>query len=159
MTARVEDWVGTTLDNPPGDVVCERGYILSWLEATENENPLYWQQDPNLAPPSMLSVWMRPLTWKPGGRSTLRPLELHFRLKEAFGLPDGIVNTNEIVFGEPVRVGDRIRTSETITEVSDEEVRKLGRGRFWTIDVTYRNQRDEVVAVETYRMFSYRGGA
>lgn len=166
MSARVDDWVGRTLDNPPGDVVCERGYVLSWLEATENANPLFWDDavaaeltGGPIAPPSMSSVWMRPLTWKPGGATKLRPLELHFQLKEAFGLPDGIVNRNEIVFHAPVRMGDRIATSETITEISDLEERRLGAGRFWTIDVTYRNQRDEVVAVETYRMFSYRGGS
>ena len=38
----VQAWVGRTAEDPPGDIVCERGYILHWLEATENANPLYW---------------------------------------------------------------------------------------------------------------------
>jgi acyl dehydratase len=158
----VATWTGMELENPLGDIACEPGAILHWLEATENANPLYW--DPEVAesvaggavaPPTMLSVWMRPLVWKPSGEASIRPLELHFRLKEAFELPEGIVYRNEIVFHEPVRPGDRVRTTESVREIGELRDSRVGRGRNWTIDVTYRNQRDEVVGVETYEMFSY----
>lgn len=159
----VAEWVGRTLEDPPGDVVVERGSILHWCEATENANPLYWDEAAAeeiaggpVAPPTMLSVWMRPLTWRPGGAEARRPLELHFRLKEAFGLPEGIVTGNEIVFGVPARPGDRIRTSQTIREIGEARTNRLGTGRDWTIDVTYTNQRGEIAGVETYRMFCYR---
>jgi acyl dehydratase len=158
----VAEWTGVELENPLGDVACEPGAILHWLEATENGNPLFW--DPqvaeetaggSVAPPTMLSVWMRPLVWKPGGGDSVRPLELHFRMKDAFGLPEGIVYRNEIAFHEPVRPGDRVRTTESVREIGELRDSRVGRGRNWTIDVTYRNQRDEVVGVETYEMFSY----
>ena len=158
----VAEWTGVELENPLGDVACEPGAILHWLEATENANPLFW--DPEVAegvaggavaPPTMLSVWMRPLVWKPGGGDSVRPLELHFRMKDAFGLPEGIVYRNEIAFHEPVRPGDRVRTTESVREIGELRDSRVGRGRNWTIDVTYRNQRDEVVGVETYEMFSY----
>lgn len=158
----VAAWVGRTLDDPPGDIECERGYVLHWLEATENANPLFWDEavakeltDGWVAPPSMLSAWMRPLQFKPGRAKVARPLELHFQLKEALGLPEGIVVTNEIEFHEPMRPGDRARTSQRIREISAVTAGRLGAGRYWTIDVTYRNQRDEVVAVESYEMFAY----
>ncbi len=158
----VAEWTGRELENPPGDFACERGAILHWLEATENANPLFWDDavaqqvaDGPLAPPTMLSVWMRPLVWRPDATASSRPLELHFRLKEAFGLPDGIVYRNEISFHAPVRSGDRVRTTEAVREIGPLRESRLGRGRNWTIDVTYRNQRDEVVGVETYEMFSY----
>jgi uncharacterized protein len=32
----------------------------------------------------------------------------------------------------------------------------LGTGRFWVIDVVYRNQRGDLVAVESYTGFGYR---
>jgi uncharacterized protein len=158
----VAEWVGKELENPLGDIACEPGYILHWLEATENANSLYW--DPGtaeenaggpLAPPSMLSVWMRPLVWKPDAPEAIRPLELHFRMKEAFGLPDGIVYRNEIAFHGPVRPGDRVRTTESVREIGEFRESRVGKGRNWTIDVTYRNQDGEVVGVETYEMFSY----
>lgn len=161
--ADVQAWVGKTLEEGPGDIACEHGYVLHWLEATENGNPLFWDEavageiaGGPVAPPTMLSVWMRPLAWKPGGDRTQRPLELHFRLKEAFDLPEGIVTGNEIVFHDPVRAGDRIGVAQTIREIGEERTNRLGTGRPWTIDVTYTNQRGEVVGVESYRMFSYR---
>ena len=158
----IERWTGATLDAGFGDVTVEPGYILHWLEATENANPLYWDAETAkeltggpVAPPTMCSVWMRPLMYKPGAHEAIRPLELHFRLKEAFGLPEGIVTGNEIVFYEPVRPGDRIRTVQTVAEIGDVRTNRLGTGRPWTIDVTYTNEDDVVVAVETYRMFCY----
>ena len=165
MTA-VQDWVGTQIDAGPGDVTVERGYVLHWCEATENANPLYWDPDVAdeltggwIAPPTMLSVWMRPLMFDPRRSEAIRPLELHFRLKDAFDLPEGIVTGNEIEFGEPVRMGDVISTVQSVREISDVRTNRLGTGRSWTIDVTYTNQHGAVVGVETYHMFSYRRDA
>lgn len=162
----VDAWTGRELDAGPGDVACERGFIINWVEATENANPIFWDDDVAneitggpIAPPSMLSVWMRPLMFKPGGGASIRPLEMHFRLKDAFELPEGIVTGNEIVFGEPVRPGDVISTRQTVAEIGDVRSNRLGTGRPWTIDVTYTNQRGQVVAVESYRMFCYVRGA
>lgn len=161
----VAEWVGVELDAGPGDVACDRGLILNWVEATENANPIYWDERAAdeitrgwIAPPSMLSVWMRPLTFKPGDRTGIRPLELHFRLKDAFGLPEGIVTGNEIVFGEPVRPGDVIATKQIVADIGSVRSNRLGTGRPWTIDVTYINQRGDVIAVESYRMFCYVRG-
>ena len=85
----------------------------------------------------------------------IRPLELHFRLKDAFELPDGIVTANEIEFREPVRMGDVVSTRQTVREISDVKTNRLGTGRSWIIDVTYTNQRGEIVGIESYEMFSY----
>lgn len=159
----VREWVGREIDAGFGDIECERGHILHWLEATENANPLYWDETVAeeltggwIAPPTMLSVWMRPLRWKPDQPDdAIRPLELHFQLKDAFGLPEGIVTGNEIEFGVPVRPGDRLRTAQRVREIGDIKSNRLGTGRPWTIDVTYRNERGEVAGVETYQMFAY----
>ncbi|MFN2543459.1 MAG: MaoC family dehydratase [Actinomycetota bacterium] len=160
---RVEDWVGRTLDAGEGEIAVEEGYIRPWVEATENRNPLYW--DPRsaeevtggpIAPPSMLSVWMRPLAWRPDRDETRMPLALHFELKKAFDLPEGVVAENEVTFHEPLRPGDRVRVTESVREIGEERKTKLGTGRKWIIDVTYTNQRGELVGVETYRMFGYR---
>lgn len=156
--ARVEDWIGRERTDPPGDVVCERGYILHWLEATENANPLFWDEACDIAPPSMLSVWMRPLQFVPGRTEAFMPLSLHFDLKDAFELPDGVVSASEMTLYAPVRLGDRITTTQTIRDISDEKTTRVGTGRFWTIDVTYWNQGGEIKGIETYEMFSYRPG-
>lgn len=151
-----KDWIGKERTDPAGDIVCERGYVLHWLDATENANPRYWADGCDEAPPSMISVWMRPLQFVPGRSETWMPLSLHFDLKEAFDLPDGVVSANEITFHEPVRHGDRITTTQRVRDVSDEKKTRVGTGRFWTIDVTHRDQDGEVKGVESYEMFSYR---
>jgi uncharacterized protein len=150
------EWIGKERTDPPGDIVCERGYILHWLEATENGNRRFWDETSDIAPPSMLSVWMRPLQFVPGRHETSMPLSLHFLLKDVFDLPDGVVSANEITFYAPVRLGDRITTTQTIRDISDEKTTRVGTGRFWTIDVAHRNQDGELKGVETYEMFSYK---
>lgn len=161
--SQVQAWVGVRLDAGFGDIVAEQGYVTHWNEAVQNANPIYWDPDlcrevvgDHIAPPSMLSVWMRPLMFKPGGGDIVRPLELHFRMKDAFDLPKGIVASNRIVFGDPVRIGDRVRTVQAVESISPTKTIKLGTGRFWTIAVTYTNQDDAVVGVESYDMFCYR---
>jgi uncharacterized protein len=84
---------------------------------------------------------------------------VHFRLKEAFDLPEGIVTANEMELHTPVRMGDVISTAQTVRDIGEEKTNRLGTGRAWTIDVTYTNQRGEVVGIETYEMFSYRRDA
>jgi len=40
--------------------------------------------------------------------------------------------------------------------VSEEQRRRLGTGRFWIIDVEYRNRRGELCGVERWQGFGYR---
>ena len=87
------------------------------------------------------------------------PLKVHFDLKERFGLPEAVIADNTLVFYEPVRIGDRIRNCQRLKSVSPEKTTKLGRGRFWVIDVEYRNNRSELVGVESYTGFGYRRAA
>lgn len=163
MSDDLAPWIGREEHDPPGDITCERGYIVHWLEATENANALFWDDavaneiaGGPLAPPTMMSVWMRPLQFAPGGHPPRMPLSLHFALKEALGLPEGIVKENEIEFRTPVRPGDRISTTQRVRQIGSMRETKLGNGRDWTIDVTYENQRGEIVGIETYVMFGYR---
>ena len=147
----------------------EMGYVWTSLASVENGNPLFWDADVAqeltggpIAPPSMLSVWFRPHHWQPGATDNLVPLQVHFDLKEAFGLPEAVMTDNTITFGVPVRPGDRIRSRQVLQSVSGPKATKLGTGRFWVIDVEYLNQRDEIVGVETYTGFGYKrdaGGA
>jgi len=141
----------------------EMGYVWTSLASVENGNPLFWDADVAaeltggpIAPPSMLSVWFRPHHWQPGATDNLVPLQVHFDLKEAFGLPEAVMTDNTITFGVPVRPGDRIRSRQVLRSVSGPKTTKLGAGRFWVIDVEYLNQRDEVVGVETYTGFGYK---
>jgi acyl dehydratase len=146
-----------------GEFPVERGYIWTTCSSVENGNPLFWDDDVAeeltggpIAMPTMLSVWFRPHNWAPGRTQQRLPLQVHFDLKERFGLPEAVMSDNTIVFHEPVRPGDHLSTCQILRSVSDEKTTKLGTGRFWVIDVEYRNQRGELVGVESYTGFGYR---
>ncbi len=112
--------------------------------------------DGPIAPPSTLSVWFRPHNWSPGRTEPAVPLQVHFDLKARFDLPEAVMTDNTIVFHEPVRPGDTLRTHQVLRSVSPPKTTKLGTGRFWVIEVEYFNQRDELVGVESYTGFGYR---
>jgi len=146
-----------------GQFPVERGYIWTSCASVENGNPLFWDDEVAaeltggpIAPPSMLSVWFRPHHWSPGLSEPAVPLQVHFDLKARFDLPEAIMSDNTIVFHEPVRPGDVLRTHQILTSVSAPKTTKLGTGRFWEIEVHYFNQRDELVGVESYTGFGYR---
>ena len=95
----------------------------------------------------------------PGRAKPRQPLQVHFDLKEKLDLPEAVMTDNEMVFGEPVRPGDRLRTHQVLRSVSDVKTTKLGQGRFWVIDVEYLNQRGDWVGRESYTGFGYRRDA
>ena len=164
---KLPDDVATLIDLPQyeevGEFDVERGYIWTTCASVENGNPLFWNDDVAaeitggpIAPPTMVSVWFRPHHWKPWSAEPQVPLQVHFDLKKRFDLPEAVMSDNTLVFHEPVRVGDRLRTHQVLRSVTEEKTTKLGTGRFWVIDVVYHNQRDELVCVESYTGFGYR---
>ena len=146
-----------------GEFPVEQGYIWTTCASVQNGNPLFWDEDVAeavtggpIAPPTMVSVWFRPHYWAPGRTSEVWPLQIHFDLKKGLGLPEAIMSENIITFYEPVRPGDRLQTCEILRSVSGPKTTKLGTGRFWVIEIEYRNQRGEMAAVESYTGFGYR---
>ena len=159
----VSELIGKVQYEQTGEFPVERGYIWTSCASVENGNPLYWDDivaaaitDGPIAPPTMISVWFRPHHWAPGRTTQALPLQVHFDLKERFGLPEAIMSDNTIVFYEPVRPGDVLHTRQILRSVSEPKTTKLGSGRFWVIDVEYLNQHDELVGVESYTGFGYQ---
>lgn len=144
----------------------EMGYVYNTCAAVQNGNPLFWDrqvaQDITggfIAPPTMLSVWFRPHYWAPGAEGEQTALQTHFDLKRLLHLPEAIIAGNEMVFGAPVRPGDTLETYQVIRSISDVKTTKVGRGRFWVIDVEVINQHGEFVGRDTYSCLGYRRDA
>jgi acyl dehydratase len=163
LPAEVRGWLGQKRYEQEGEFDVERGYVFTSCASVENGNPLYWDEKAAreltggwTAPATMISVWFRPHFWAPSRSGTAQPLQVHFDLKEALGLPEAVMTDNTIVFREPVRPGDRLRTWQVLRSVSEPKTTKLGAGRFWVIDVEYVNQKGESVGTETYTGFGYR---
>ena len=162
----VTELIGKVQYEISGEFPVEQGYIWTTCSSVENGNPLFW--DPEVAdeltggptaPPTMISVWFRPHHWAPGRTEQALPLQVHFDLKARFDLPEAVMTDNTIVFHEPVRLGEVLRTHQILRSVSEPKTTKLGTGRFWVIDVEYFNPRDELVGVDTYTGFGYRRDA
>jgi acyl dehydratase len=159
----VRDLIGKPMYEERSEFPIEQAYVYNTCAATQNGNPLFW--DPAvarditggpIAPPTMLSVWMRPHYWAPGASGERKALMTHFDLKALFGLPEAVIAGNEAAFGEPVRMGDVLTTRQIVRSVSELKQTKLGQGRFWVIDVETVNQRGEWVGTETYTCLGYQ---
>lgn len=159
----VRRMIGTSLYEERTEFPIEIGYVYNTCAAVQNGNPLFW--DPEvaeaitggpIAPPTMMSVWFRPHHWAPGASGERKALQAHFDLKELLGLPEAVVVNNEAVFGAPVRIGDTLTTCQIVRSIGEPKQTKVGRGRFWTIDVHTTNQRGEWVGTETYSFLGYR---
>jgi uncharacterized protein len=164
--AAARSMIGVEQYPETGEFPVERGYIWTTCSSVENGNPLFWDDEVAdaltsgpIAPPTMLSIWFRPHHWAPGRSGQALPLQVHFDLKGLFDLPEAVISDNTLTFYEPVRLGDRLRTHQVLRSVSDEKRTKLGRGRFWVIEVVYHNARDDLVGVESYTGFGYRRDA
>ena len=144
----------------------EHAYAFNTCAATQNGNPIFWDPavaaaltDGPIAPPTTLSLWMRPHYWEPGAAGEQVALKVHFDLKAIFDLPEAVMTDNTITFHDPVRPGDVISNQQVLKSVSAPKTTKLGTGRFWVIDVEFHNQHGHLVGVERYTGFGYRRAA
>jgi acyl dehydratase len=165
IAEEVRSWIGEPRYASEAEFDVERGYIYTSCASVENGNPLFWDEKVAaelaggpVAPPTMLQVWVRPHSWTPSGTEQPLALQLHFDLKEALGYPEGVTTENEIVYGQPVRPGDRLRSRQVLRSISDVKTTRLGTGRFWVIDVECFNQRGEWVGTDSMTLFGYRRG-
>ncbi len=163
LPAEVESWIGQRKYEEWGEFDVERGYIFTSCSSVQNGNPLFWDEKVAneltggpIAPPSMISVWFRPHYWSPGRTEEAVPLQLHFDLKATLDLPEAVMTDNTITFHEPVRVGDRLKTTQILRSVSPLKTTKLGTGRFWVLEVEVENQNGELCAVESYTGYGYK---
>jgi hypothetical protein len=163
LPAEVASWIGQKRYQEESEFEVERGYVLTACSSVENANPLYWDEKSAreitggwIAPPSMISTWCRPHRFSPGREGEGLALKVHFDLKEKLGLPEAIMTDDELVFHRPVRPGDRVRSHQVLRAVSEPKTTRLGRGRFWTIEVVYENQDGELLVEERITGFGYR---
>ena len=163
VPAEVTSWIGAKRHEEESEFTVEIAHIATGCASVENGNPLYWDEKTAqdltggaTAPLSMISVWCRPHFWAPWRSEEGLALRLHFDLKEALQLPEAIMSDDELILYEPVRPGDRVKSWQILKSLSDPKTTKVGRGRFWTIEVHYVNQQGELLVVEKITGFGYR---
>jgi len=134
-------WIDKKRFAVTGEFDVERGYIWTSCASVQNGNPIYWDDEVAqlithgpIAPPTMMSAWFRPHHWVPNRTEIPLPWSTHFALKSTLAVPEAIATDSEVVFGTPIRPGDRISTYEVLRSLGDVKTTKLGKGRFWKID-------------------------
>jgi acyl dehydratase len=148
----------------PAPLVVNEYVIRHWCETLEDGNPLYLDEAyartqglPGVvAPPgSIMTAFTTPFRWPwPLEGREPRP-HLHYEVKEALGLPVGIITDIDIEYGERPQLGDRFSVSQRLVSVSPWKRTKLGEGHFWTMDRIYRNQHGAMLARERMTAFGY----
>ena len=126
-------------------VVCEveKGMIRRFVQAIDDSNPL-WQDDGFvdkdryrgiIAPPTfVLTVGFEQLQ-QPGAQPPgLMPVEgdLHA--------------STELECYQPVRAGDVVTVTPKIVDIRERKSQKMGNMLFLTLEIAYKNQRQEMVA-------------
>ena len=123
-------------------VVCEieKGMIRRFVLAIDDPNPLW--QDEGYARKSRYGGIIAPPTLIP-----LIGYELIQQERSALLPPVGILHGGtELECYQPVRAGDTITVTTKITDVRERQGRRMGKMMFVTSDMTYKNQRRELVA-------------
>ena len=163
LPAEIAALIGVPQYEQTADFDVERSYTYNTCAATQNGNPIYWDDEVAqeitggpIAPPTTLSLWMRPHYWQPGAAGEQVALQVHFDMKASFDLPEAVMTDNTLILHDPVRPGDRISYRQVLRSVSGPKTTKLGTGRFWVIDVEYHNQNGDLVGIESYTGFGYR---
>jgi hypothetical protein len=82
-------------------------------------------------------------------------MQLHFYIKDILNLPMGIVTDVEIEFYEPIKEGDEISSEQKLISISEWVNTKLGNGRYWEIEVNYKNQIEQVVGKQIINFLGY----
>jgi len=126
----------------------EKGLIQRFAQAIDDPNPLW--QDEEYARRSQYGGIIAPPTFivAIGGEQFGQKLTELFRS----GLLHG---STELESYQPVRPGDKIAVTAKIANVRERRDSGGARTTFVTFDITYKNQRDELVARCQYMVVGY----
>jgi acyl dehydratase len=172
VRARLEAYVGRAMSATPsvGPDPVNQPMIRHWVDALDDRNPVYEDAAAAtasrfggiVAPPAMLQSWTmgRPIVQglaERGGANTAMGDSAITMLDRA-GYTSTRATDSELEFDRYLRIGDELRAETVVESISDEKQTALGRGFFLTWVTTYRDQNDEVVGRQRFRILKFRPG-
>jgi acyl dehydratase len=126
----------------------EKGMIKRFVRAIDDPNPLW--QDEEYAKQSLYGGIIAPPTFI----VTIGNEQFGEKLVRLF--PDGLLHgSTELECYQPVRPGDKILVTVKVANVRERHGGRSGKMTFVTFEITYRNQRDEIVAKCQQTMIGY----
>jgi acyl dehydratase len=113
-----------------------------------------------VAPVSMIRVWAMPAYWRPGQRRIgTETMTTPLPAADVPGQGDTLIATKvRVEHFAPTHPGDRIMAEAILRSVTRKTTR-LGPGAFIVVETRYRNQRGEVVAIETVTFLRFAQAA
>ena len=127
----------------------EKGMIQRFVRAIDDPNPLW--QDKEYAGKSKYGGIIAPPTFVVtiGGEQFGQVIASLFH--------DGLFHgSTELECYQPVRPGDRIAVSAKVADIRERQSSRSGKMAFVTFDITYRNQKQELVAKCQQTMIGYQ---
>ena len=121
----------------------EEGAIQRYAQAIGDANPLY--NDADSAGSSKQGRLLAPPGFAGWPVKAGRPTEKLFESLVKAGAPPRILDGGvQFEFGEPIGAGDVLTATPMIASISERDTR-LGKTMFTTAEITYVNQKDDVV--------------
>jgi len=141
ITDELRKLIGVTLDTIVFKV--EEGAIQRYAQAIGDPNPLY--NDPDFASKTKYGRLLAPPGFIGWPAKAGRPTEKLFAFLVRAGAPPRILDGGiEFEFMEPIGAGDVLTATTKIAKVAERETR-LGKTMFTTAEVTFVNQKGNVV--------------
>ena len=127
----------------------EKGVIRRFVQAIDDPNPLW--QDEEYAKKSKHGSIIAPPTFIPIVGNEQFQSQLVSLLPES-----KLHGGTELECYQPVRPGDTITVTTKIADVREREGKRMGKMVFVTFEVTYKNQRQELVAKCRQALIGYK---
>ena len=139
------------IESQPEVYEIEKGMIRRFVLAIDDPNPLW--QDEGYARKKRYGGIIAPPTFV----LTVGFDELQQQVLELIPYGSILHGSTELECYQPVRAGDTISVTTKITNIRERQDRKMGKMIFVTIDVIYRDQKQELVAKCQQTIIRYRG--
>ncbi|MFY1594618.1 bifunctional MaoC family dehydratase N-terminal/OB-fold nucleic acid binding domain-containing protein [Micromonospora sp. WMMD737] len=163
--ARLREFVGleATPTRHAQDAV-NQAMIRHFVEAMGDENPVYVDEraaratgrEGVVAPPPMLSTWlMVGYRAHTAGATADTPMARLLAILAEAGFVGVVATNDEHEYVRELRLGDEIKMTTVIEDVSPRKTTGLGTGHFITTLRTYTDQDDEVVARQRFRILRF----
>ena len=148
ITDEMRQAIGSLLDTSVVEI--EKGKIRQYVKALGETSPLYQDEEHAansryrglLAPPGLLITQAMS-----GGAS--------FNMPWKDPLTHSVDAGEKVEFFKPIRPGDVLFLTRRLLSLSERESKSLGKMRLQDVEVTYTNQKGEIVARKVKSSFRY----
>lgn len=139
--------------------------IRHWCVAMGDHNPVYRDEAVAkttvhggiIAPPAMLQAWTMPgYGAEPAGPDAVAQL---YEFLDSQGYSSIVATDSEQEYLRPLRLGDTVSATKTITSISDRKTTALGQGFFVTTTIDIVDGKGEPVGRQLHRVLKFKPAA